>query len=143
MSFDVFVPEISVVAHRFSPGLRFLVVGGFAAAVHYAVSVIAHGSFEATPWVANLIGFGAAFPLSYAGHRNWSFAGTRVAHFHAAPRFFAVSLGAFATNQVLLEFGLRWVGGPFWIVLAVVLVAVAAGTYVLARSWAFSAWQSG
>jgi len=139
VSFDVFGPDqVTIVAYRCSPGVRFLVVGGVAAAVHYATSVIAHGSFGASPWLANLLGFCTAFPLSYAGHRNWSFAAARSAHFYAAPRFFAVSLGAFATNQVLVEFGLRWVGGPFWIVLAVVLVAVAASTYVLARFWAFT-----
>ncbi len=130
--------QITIVAPHLSPGVRFLIVGGTAATVHYAIGVIAYEFLAAPPWLANVLGFGGAFPLSYAGHRNWSFAAVRAAHLHAAPRFFAVSVAAFATNQLLLELGLRWIGGPFWIVLAIVLAAVAAGTYFLARFWAFS-----
>lgn len=129
---------MKIVAHRVSSEVRFLVVGGVAAGLHYAMSVIAYEFSAATSWLANLLGFCAAFPLSYAGHRNWSFAAVRAPHLYAAPRFFAVALAAFAANQALVEVGLRWVGSPFWIVLAVVLMAVSASTYVLARYWAFN-----
>ncbi len=139
MCFDVPNPDQKpIVADRFSPEARFLVVGGAAAAVHYGISVAAYEALTLTPWLANVLGFCTAFPVSYAGHRNWSFAATRATHLRAAPRFFAISLGAFGANQFLLELGLRWVGGPFWIVLAVVLAVVAASTYFLARFWAFS-----
>ncbi len=116
--------------------LGFLSVGALAAGVHYVVALLAHAS-GLGPANANWCGFLAAFPVSYIGHRAWTFRGTQSRHQHAFPKFLAVALLGFFGNQGLLWCGLNYTPLPFWLVLAMVMVMVAASTYVLSRFWAF------
>lgn len=117
--------------------LAFIGVGALAAAVHYAVAVSVH-HWGLSPAYANWVGFFCAFPVSYVGHRGWSFRGTQASHQHAFPKFLAVALFGFFGNQGLLWAGLQFTRLPFWLLLALVMVIVAASTFVLSRWWAFS-----
>lgn len=116
--------------------LGFVSVGALAAAVHYVVALLAHG-LGCSPVNANWLGFACAFPVSYVGHRGWSFQGTQASHGQALPRFLMVALLGLAGNQVLLWLGMHYTPLPFWLVLAVVMLLVAASTFVLSRYWAF------
>lgn len=116
--------------------LAFISVGALAAAVHYLVAVLAHHS-DFSPAHANWLGFFCAFPVSYYGHRGWSFRGTQASHHQAFPKFLAVALLGFFGNQGLLWAGLQFTPLPFWLILALVMVIVAVSTFVLSRWWAF------
>jgi putative flippase GtrA len=118
--------------------LLFLIVGGCAAATHYFVTLGVDWATGITPAWSNLIGFLCAFPVSYSGHRRWSFAGTQAPHRKALPKLFAVSCTAFVGNQIMLAALLRWTSLPLWIALGIVLVFVAMSTFVLGRYWAFA-----
>ncbi|WP_137718550.1 GtrA family protein [Methylobacillus flagellatus] len=115
----------------------FTLVGIAAALVHYAVAVSLE-AWQLTPSWANVCGFALAFPVSYIGHRRWSFAQQAASHGQALPRFLAVAIAGFAANQLLLIsllHGYSWL--PFWLVLGLVMVVIAVSTYVLSRYWAF------
>lgn len=116
----------------------FACVGALAALVHYVVAVGLESYIHMAAAWANIAGFICAFPVSYIGHRTWSFPELSKAHQHTLPRFFSVAILGFLANQTLVLLGLRYTPLPFWIVLAVVMVAVAISTYVLSRFWAFS-----
>lgn len=118
--------------------LLFLIVGGCAAGVHYLVTLAADAATAMDPAWSNLIGFVCAFPVSYLGHRRFSFAGTQARHRQALPRLLAVSCTAFVGNQLMLAALLRYTPLPLWIALAIVLVCVALSTWVLGRYWAFA-----
>jgi putative flippase GtrA len=118
-------------------GARFFVVGTAAAATHYVVGLAAYSLFAQTPGMANLIGFAAGFPVSYSGHRWWTFAAGRTPHAVALPRFLLIALTSFAATQILLLLAVRWLPLPFWLLLGAVLVAVAVATYLLSQRWAF------
>jgi putative flippase GtrA len=105
--------------------LGFVSVGAVAAVVHYVVALLAH-AFGWLPSNANWLGFFAAFPVSYIGHRSWSFRGSQARHQQAFPKFLAVALTGFLGNQALV-----------WFVLGVVMVMVAVSTWLLSRFWAF------
>ena len=115
----------------------FLSVGALAALVHYVVALLAH-TLGISPANANWAGFLCAFPVSYLGHRHWSFRGTQARHISAFPKFLAVALLGFFANQALLWLGITYTHLPFWLVLGAVMVIVAASTYNLSRFWAFS-----
>ena len=66
--------------------LLFLIVGGCAAATHYLVTLGVDWATGIAPAWSNLVGFVCAFPVSYLGHRNLSFAGTQAPHRQALPR---------------------------------------------------------
>jgi putative flippase GtrA len=118
--------------------LLFLIVGGCAAGVHYLVTLAVDAATGVDPAWSNLIGFLFAFPVSYLGHRRFSFAGTQASHRQALPRLLAVSCTAFVGNQLMLAALLRYTPLPLWIALAIVLVCVAVSTWVLGRYWAFA-----
>ncbi len=118
-------------------GIRFFIVGTAAAATHYVVGLVAYSLFGQSPGIANVIGYAAGFPVSYSGHRFWTFESTREPHRVALPRFLLVQLTSFASNQVLLLLAVRWLPLPFWFLLGAVLVTVAAATYLLSQYWVF------
>jgi putative flippase GtrA len=115
----------------------FTIIGALAALTHYIVAV----SFEHFEFLtaahANIAGFAAAFPVSYFGHRNFSFAGNDSSHGHAFPRFLSVAILGFLANQILVLNALQYTKLPFWFVLGVVMVLVAVSTYLLSKFWAF------
>lgn len=116
----------------------FIVVGALAALTHYvtAVSLESLGTMPAK--FANVIGFLAAFPVSYIGHYFYSFAQqNRPLHRNALPRFFLIALTGFIGNESLILLGLHYTKLPFWILLAFVMVIIAVSTYLLSKHWAF------
>lgn len=115
----------------------FTLVGALAAAVHYVVAVSLQAALGVAPAWANPCGFLLAFPVSYIGHRGFSFAAQKASHQQALPRFLLVACGGFLANQFLLLSALRLFHLPFWLTLAVVMVVVAVTTYMLSRYWAF------
>ncbi len=115
----------------------FLLVGALAALVHYLVAVVLEGGYDIQPAWSNLLGFCFAFPVSYVGHRTFSFPDQTKSHRHAFPRFLLVAILGFFANQSLLLLGLHFTLLPFWLVLAVVMLLVAVSTYLLSKYWAF------
>ena len=115
----------------------FAVIGATAASVHYLVAVGLEFSHLLTATYANVAGFIFAFPVSYFGHRQFSFSSQLSSHWYAFPRFFFVALSGFLANQFLVINAMRLTNIPFWLVLGFVMVVVAVSTYLLSRYWAF------
>lgn len=115
----------------------FTVIGAAAAAVHYVVAVSLEWTQLLPPSQANVAGFLMAFPVSYFGHRAFSFSKQTATHSHAFPRFLAIAVVGFVANQLLLIAALRYTWLPFWFALGLVMVIIAASTYLLSRHWAF------
>ena len=115
---------------------RFIIIGGGAAATHYTVALaLVHSGLE--PQRANVLAFLVAFNVSYLGHRFWTFADTHLRHRESLPRFAVVAGSSFALNALLFHLLLRYTGMPYYLALALVLVAVAALTFFTSRLWAF------
>lgn len=118
---------------------RFVAVGCLAAAVHWGVVVVLVERRHLDPGWANPVGWLVAYGVSLAGHRHLTFSDRDVPWWRAARRHFVVSAAGFAINEAafVLMLGL----GPwgYQAALAAVLVAVAGGTYMVGRRWAFAA----
>ena len=52
-------------------------------------------------------------------------------------KFFAVASFSFVVNEVLYALALQWLSWHYLLSLGMVLVVVAAGTFVLSKYWAF------
>ncbi len=114
---------------------RFGVVGIAAMAVHWVVvAVIVPMGIQ--PLLANIIGFATAFNVSYFGHRNWTFTSS-TGHATTLTRFLGVAIASFALNELMYSVLLRHTALDYRVALLLVLVAVAALTFVLSRYWAF------
>lgn len=115
----------------------FVAVGTGAAAVHLAtvIALVRWGGWS--PLAANVLGWLVAFACSFAGHHRTTFRDANAPVTRAAGRFFAVSALGFAANQGAYVLLLRVSWLRYDVALAIVLVAVAAMTYLLGRRWAF------
>lgn len=119
--------------------LPFIIVGMAASLTHYTVALWSYywwGNIAAIN--SNWLGFLAAFPVSYLGHRFWTFQATTMKHPQAILKFFVVALLSFLGNQGLLWLGLQTTPLPFWLLLAIVMLLIALLTYALSKYWVFT-----
>ena len=113
----------------------FLTVGGAAAATHMGVFALTQGWLW--PEVANALGFGIAFFVSFAGHRFLSFQDASTPLLTSLRRFAVTALAGFASNEAVFVLLLRGLGLPSLLALFLALVFAAGQTFVLSRFWAF------
>lgn len=119
--------------------LRFILVGGAAAATHLlAVGVLVAGVGMA-PLAANVLAFLIAFVVSYHGHAALTFADAQPQGWASAARFFAVASLSFAANEALYALALHRLHWHYFWSQAGILVLVAVGTFILSKFWAFKA----
>lgn len=113
----------------------FLVVGGAAALTHMGVFALAQAHMW--PELANALGFGVAFFVSFAGHRLLSFRDAATSVRTSLGRFLVTALAGFAANELVFVLLLRGLGWPSLVALFCALVFAAGQTFLLSRFWAF------
>jgi putative flippase GtrA len=116
---------------------RFVAVGSAAAAVHLGVVVALVQAAGARPLQANVLGWLAAFVVSFTGQYRLTFADRAAALLPAMRRFLAISLLGFAANEAGYALALRAHWLRYDLALVLVLMAVAVMTYLLSSAWAF------
>lgn len=90
------------------------------------------------PLAANVIGFLVAFQVSHAGHHRLTFGTAQAPAVRSRQRFFIVALASFALNELMYAALLHFTVLDYRIALVIVLIAIAALTFVSARRWAFA-----
>lgn len=120
----------------------FTLIGVIAAIVHYAVAVSLEYFEILTASEANIAGFLMAFPVSFIGHKTYSFPDRQLSSHQLSSakslvRFFFVAVLGFLANQSLVVINVHTLRLSFWFALGVVMVFVAVSTYLLSRYWAF------
>ncbi len=116
----------------------FGVVGLTAMAAHLGSVALLLVPLGVSPLLANIYGFLLAFQISHAGHRHLTFRRGDVPAAQSRGRFFMVAVGSFALNEAMFALLLHFTTLDYRVALAIVLVAVAALTFLLARKWAFA-----
>lgn len=114
----------------------FGLVGASAAAVHLGTVWLLVSRLELAPLSANVLGFCAAFVVSFIGHHRRTFASHAAPLSQALPRFLMVAVLGFVCNEILYAL-LLLLGLEYRLALFLVLVAVAGMTWLLSRYWAF------
>ena len=117
--------------------IQFGLVGGSAAATHLAVVALLVSQLHMPPLGANVLAILIAFIVSYNGHALLTFSAAQAKGWAVVARFFSVACLAFVANELLYYIALNWLHWHYFWSLAVVLVLVAAGTFVLSKFWAF------
>ena len=113
----------------------FLAVGSAAALTHMGVFAVAQARMW--PEVANALGFGVAFFVSFAGHRLLSFRDAATSVRTSFGRFLVTALAGFFANELAFILLLRGFGWPSLVALFCALVFAAGQTFLLSRFWAF------
>ena len=117
--------------------IQFGLVGGSAAATHLAVVALLVSQLQMRPLSANVLAFLVAFIVSYNGHALLTFSAAQANGWPVVARFFAVACLVFVANELLYYIALNWLHWHYFWSLALVLVLIAAGTFVLSKFWAF------
>lgn len=116
----------------------YLVSGGIATAVHYAVLVALVELSGLSPAPSAAIGTLCGACVSYLLNRRTTFRTSSAGHGHAVPRFTAiVLLGAFL-NGVLVWLGVNILGWHYLLAQALAIVLVVGLTFRLNRIWTFA-----
>ncbi len=117
--------------------VRFGLVGVAAAATHLLVAVACVRLFAIDPQLANVVGFLFAFGVSFLGQWRWTFGAHAAPLARALPSYFFVALGGFAVNALAYRWLLTHTPLRYDAALALVVLGVAALTFILSRFWAF------
>ena len=113
----------------------FLAVGCSAALTHILVFRLVESHMVAE--LANALGFGVGFFVSFSGHRWLSFKDTSTSLGTSLLRFGISALAGFVTNELIFMLLLRGLKLPALLALFAALVFAAGQTFVLGRFWAF------
>lgn len=116
----------------------YIVAGGIATAVHYAVLIafVELLGFSAAPSAA----FGAlcGAGVSYVVNRRIAFSDSGTGHIQALPRFLAIALLGAVLNGVLVWLGVQQFGWHYLLAQALATVLVMGLTFRLNRLWTFA-----
>jgi putative flippase GtrA len=115
----------------------FVVIGCAAAATHWLAAVLCIALLEIRPSLANLLGWSIAVMVSFLGHYFLTFRHQQKSLLPAIRRFLLISASGFAVNELAFVYLLRVTSIPYYLLLAIILVAIAAFTFVFSRYWAF------
>lgn len=116
--------------------LRFGIVGLSAAIIHFSVVALLVERANLAPLVANIFGFLVSFPLSYWGHRFWTFQDTEAQHKVAVAKLLLIQLVNFSANESLFYIFLS-LHLPYLLALAIVLIILPIFTFASSKLWAF------
>lgn len=112
-------------------------MGSTAALIHFLTVITFVEKLALTPLKSNVIGWLCAFGVSYGGHYLLTFSDHAAPLLRSARRFFLLSAAGFAINESSYAILLSISPLPYYFLLAVILVLVAALTYLLSQRWAF------
>lgn len=120
-------------SHKFG---RFLVIGGIATALHYAVFAVCVYGFDMAPVPASSTGFLLSALVNYFLNKRYTFQSDR-AHRQALPRFAVTALMGLLWNAVLLALFVQ-IGMMVWLAQVITTIAVLGWNFIVNARWAFN-----
>lgn len=120
--------------------LRFMLVGGSAAATHLTLLVILVHRLKIAVSYANALAFLGAFVMSFLGHYFVTFQTnqTHATLLQSLPKWLFTSLLGFGLNQLIFIAGIRWLGESYYILVWFIATAIVTIlSFILGKVWAF------
>ena len=116
----------------------YIVAGGIATAVHYAVLIALVEWFGVFAALSSFTGalFGAV--VAYFANRYITFPGSNSRHIQALPRFMAIALLGAVLNGALVWLGVQQLGWHYLLAQALATLLVLVLTFRLNRLWTFA-----
>ncbi|KEQ19790.1 GtrA family protein [Endozoicomonas numazuensis] len=118
--------------------IKFIVIGGSAAAVHLSALWLLVNLTQLNPLMANPAAFILAFIVSYLGHSLWTFNHKQHALRSSLVKFLLVQLiCSFVLNQGLYTLLLNYTDLNYLVASFIVLATIPLITFTLSKYWAF------
>lgn len=116
--------------------LRYALIGVCATLVHAAILWLLVTFADLRPSFATIVGFLAAFSVSYFGHYHFTFHSTEP-HRRALPRFFAVALSGAVLNWLIFFIVNDGFGIDYWIAFLIAVFVVPIFVFAMSGRLAF------
>ena len=116
----------------------YIVAGGIATALHYAVLIALVELCGLAPAPAATAGALCGAGLSYLLNRHLAFASSSASHVQALPRFMVIAWVGAVLNGVLVWLGVQTLGWHYLAAQVLATVLVMGLTFRLNRLWTFS-----
>ena len=117
-------------------GVRFLIVGGGAAALMFAISYLFR-RIGMPPFAGNTAAYAIVFAVAYTMQRGWTFGGTH-SHRRAFPRYLAAQFGCAVMSGLVGYVFTEILATPPVVMSAAVTATAGIGSYVLSSRWVFA-----
>lgn len=119
--------------------LRYILIGGTAASVQFVMLIIFVEYFSCKPLVANIIGYGFGFMVSFTGHCYWTFKGNTQPRVTLIASYLLLTVLNFTLNQsgFYLLFHVGGLSYPFALVVDLAIVTII--TFLINKHWVFRA----
>lgn len=122
----------------------FVAIGLAASATHFVAALVLIERVGLAAWLANIVAFLCALPVSYLGHSLVTFPAKTYGRDAALTkrsfrRFTLLALSGFAVNQTSVLIFIEQLGWPHRPVLLVTILVVAGGIFSASKVWAFAA----
>lgn len=115
---------------------RFLLVGGLATVVHYALLVTLVQSDAFGPVPASGVGFVCSAVLNYWLSHRYTFKSTQ-GHAVAIPRFVVVATAGLLINQAVVSATIGWLELHYFMAQVIATACVMTWNFILSRVWTF------
>ena len=115
---------------------RYCIVGGIGTCMHFGITIALVEWAGMRPTIASIVGFIAAFVVSYALNRNWVFAAS-ARSWLSFVRYSIVCLTGLGLNTSIMVVTVDWLRWYYVWGLAVVVAVVPVANFTLNRLWAF------
>ena len=116
----------------------YIVAGGIATAVHYAVLIALVELLTIDPAPSAAFGTLCGAVVSYVLNRRMTFVSSNAGHVQALPRFMAIALLGALLNGLLVWLGVQQFGWHYLLAQALATVLVMGLTFRLNRLWTFA-----
>ncbi|MEC9361688.1 MAG: GtrA family protein [Pseudomonadota bacterium] len=126
-------PNLRAQVARFT---RFVIVGGFATALMYALLLVGVEGLGMTPVPASVVAYGLSAIANYALNRRLTFRSTQ-RHRVALPRFAAVSGAGLIINTLIMYVGTTMMNGHYLVVQILATAVVLLWNYLGSYLWTF------
>jgi dolichol-phosphate mannosyltransferase len=124
--------------HNWLQLVKFCLVGGSGYVVNLAVFALVLWAFGLHHLLAATIAFAIAVANNFWWNRHWTFAARGERARFQAPRFFAVSIGAFVVQAAMLELLVVGASVPEVVAQAVSVAAAMPLNFVGNKMWSFA-----
>ena len=115
--------------------IRYLIIGGLAAATHFSVAWLAiHARSGIAPFAAAL-GFSAGFSVSLVGHHSFTFKSNQKMHV-VAPKMAVIAIFGISYNAILVQ-ALLIIGIGTDLAILAGIATTPLANYILMRLWVF------
>ena len=113
-----------------------MAVGGLAAGLYFAVSLLSAMVFGVAPTASSLLGHAAATGTSYFGHHSITFR-RKGSHTQYMPRFALLIVLSGGLNVALMQL-VQWLGLPYVVGFCSVAILVPIVNYGFNKYWIFT-----